>query len=76
MNQVTGPQQLIACGAPLASDALIFHPAVPSSFIIDPRTGQLLRLDGWWKYRDGRTAYAALSAAGSILRTPEEISHD
>jgi hypothetical protein len=76
MNQVTDPQQLVAYGVPLAIDALIFHPAPPCSFVIDPRSRQLLRLDGWWKTRDGRTLYAACSAAGSILRTPEEIPHD
>lgn len=52
---------------------LVFHPAPPGQMVKDPRTGDRLRLDGWWKTHTGRTMHIALSAPGSILRTPSEI---
>lgn len=54
---------------------LIFHPAEPGQTILDPRTGNTLRLDGWWKTADGRVIRVALSAPASILRMPQELSH-
>lgn len=53
---------------------LIFHPAEPGQTILDPRTSNMLRLDGWWKTPDGRVILVALSAPASILRLPQEIS--
>jgi len=52
---------------------LVFHPAPPGQTVTDPRTGQELRLDGWWKTHHGRVLHVALSMPGSILRTAHEL---
>jgi hypothetical protein len=52
---------------------LTFHPAQPGAMVMDPRTGKLMHLDGYWKTQAGRTIRIALSLPGSVLRMPSEV---
>jgi hypothetical protein len=51
---------------------LAFHPCAPVT-VHDRATNQQLRVDGAWKTKAGRTLFYALSAPGSILRSPEDL---